>query len=75
MARGVWFWISLVPQVPGLTWPWLDSERRRAFRDAFTLCVLAVVVARQGRPGAPDAGGLVPSGRSPEPARAPATPF
>lgn len=53
-ARVAWFWISLVPQVPGLTWPWLESEKRRAFRDAFTLCVLAVTVARQSAGGAAD---------------------
>ncbi|MFE5257072.1 glycosyltransferase 87 family protein [Streptomyces coelicoflavus] len=74
-ARGVWFWIALVPQVPGLTWPWLEGERRRAFRDAFTLCVLAVTVARQSWAGPAAAGGRVPPGRAPEPERAPAAPF
>ncbi|WP_193514485.1 glycosyltransferase family 87 protein [Streptomyces griseoloalbus] len=46
VARRPWFWLALVPQLPGVTWPWLESERRRSFRDAFTLCVLAVTVAR-----------------------------
>ncbi|MET7292226.1 glycosyltransferase family 87 protein [Streptomyces griseoloalbus] len=48
VARRPWFWLALVPQLPGVTWPWLESARRRAFRDAFTLCVLAVTVARHG---------------------------
>jgi arabinofuranan 3-O-arabinosyltransferase len=75
VARGVWFWIALVPQAPGLTWPWLEGERRRAFRDAFTLCVLAVAVARQARTGPTGAADRVPQGRAPEPERAPAAPF
>ncbi|MFF7856055.1 glycosyltransferase 87 family protein [Streptomyces sp. NPDC007904] len=48
VARRPWFWLALVPQLPGVTWPWLESGRRRAFRDAFTLGVLAVTVARHG---------------------------
>ncbi|MFV0134186.1 glycosyltransferase 87 family protein [Streptomyces sp. HMX87] len=57
VARRPWFWLALVPQLPGLTWPWLEAPRRRAFKDAVTLCVLAVTVARQGwGPRAPDAG-------------------
>ncbi|CAL9551686.1 hypothetical protein SUDANB176_04457 [Streptomyces sp. enrichment culture] len=46
VARRPWFWLALVPQLPGVTWPWLESGRRRAFRDAFTLCALAVTVGR-----------------------------
>ncbi|GGQ06334.1 glycosyltransferase 87 family protein [Streptomyces mutabilis] len=68
-TREVWFWISLVPQVPGLTWPWLESEKRRAFKDAFTLCVLAVTVARQARGGAEASGSDDPRA---EPGAAPA---
>ncbi|MFI6205596.1 glycosyltransferase family 87 protein [Streptomyces sp. NPDC051041] len=45
-ARRPWFWLALVPQLPGLTWPYLESGRRRAFKDAVTLCVLAGTVAR-----------------------------
>ncbi|MFE2276152.1 glycosyltransferase family 87 protein [Streptomyces sp. NPDC059454] len=45
VARRPWFWLALVPQLPGVTWPWLEAGRRRAFRDACTLCVLAVTVA------------------------------
>ncbi|KES08141.1 membrane protein [Streptomyces toyocaensis] len=45
VARRPWFWLSLVPQLPGVTWPWLESGKRRAFRDAFTLCALAVTVS------------------------------
>lgn len=75
VARGAWFWVALVPQVPGLTWPWLESERRRAFKDAFTLCVLAVTVARRARAGAAAAGDHARARPEPEPAPAPATPF
>ncbi|MGW0730996.1 glycosyltransferase 87 family protein [Streptomyces sp. NPDC002851] len=41
-ARSPWFWLVLVPQVPGFTWPWLESDTRRAFKDAVTLCGLAL---------------------------------
>ncbi|MGW7072817.1 glycosyltransferase family 87 protein [Streptomyces sp. NPDC054855] len=46
VARDKWFWLALVPQVPGFTWPWLEPGTRRAFRDCVTLCVLAFTVAR-----------------------------
>ncbi|MER6805019.1 MULTISPECIES: glycosyltransferase 87 family protein [Streptomyces] len=44
VARRPWFWLALVPQLPGVTWPWLESGRRRAFKDAVTLCGLAATV-------------------------------
>lgn len=60
VARGPWFWLALVPQIPGLTWPYLEPGRRRAFKDAFTLCLLAVTVACHGvRRGAPLRGAAV----------------
>ncbi|MET9774177.1 glycosyltransferase 87 family protein [Streptomyces sp. NPDC006367] len=75
VARGPWFWIALVPQAPGLTWPWLETVRQRAFKDAFTLCVLAVAVARRSRdvclPGGERRGGE----EAPGAARTPAAPF
>ncbi|MFK4067471.1 glycosyltransferase family 87 protein [Streptomyces sp. NPDC029674] len=40
-ARSPWFWVALVPQVPGFSWPWLEPGTRRAFKDAVTLCLLA----------------------------------
>ncbi|MGH4032628.1 glycosyltransferase family 87 protein [Actinomycetota bacterium Odt1-20B] len=46
VARDPWFWLALLPQVPGFGWPWLEAGTRRAFKDCFTLCVLAVTVAR-----------------------------
>lgn len=46
VARDKWFWLALVPQIPGFTWPWLEPGTRRAFRDCVTLCVLAFTVAR-----------------------------
>ncbi|MFE8011397.1 glycosyltransferase 87 family protein [Streptomyces antibioticus] len=45
VVRRPWFWLALVPQVPGVSWPYLEPVRRRAFKDAFTLCVLAAAVA------------------------------
>ncbi|MEU1016694.1 glycosyltransferase family 87 protein [Streptomyces sp. NPDC005898] len=45
-ARSPWFWVALVPQVPGFAWPWLEPMTRRAFKDAATLCLLAVTVGR-----------------------------
>ncbi|MFF1694386.1 glycosyltransferase family 87 protein [Streptomyces sp. NPDC058257] len=61
VARGKWFWLALVPQIPGFTWPWLEPGTRRAFRDCVTLCVLAFTVARSClRPGAVTLGGAEP---------------
>ncbi|MGV2914981.1 glycosyltransferase family 87 protein [Streptomyces alfalfae] len=40
-GRTPWFWLALVPQVPGFAWPWLEPGTRRAFKDAVTLCLLA----------------------------------
>ncbi|MWA13001.1 glycosyltransferase family 87 protein [Streptomyces sp. BA2] len=45
-AREKWFWLALVPQIPGFTWPWLEPGTRRAFKDSVTLCVLAFTVGR-----------------------------
>ncbi|MEV7195483.1 glycosyltransferase family 87 protein [Streptomyces sp. NPDC093510] len=57
-ARSPWFWVALVPQVPGFGWPGLEPATRRAFKDAVTLCLLAGTVgwacvrgARAGEPG------------------------
>ncbi|MFD7918987.1 glycosyltransferase family 87 protein [Streptomyces sp. NPDC059740] len=46
--RTVWFWVALLPQIPGLTWPYLENGKRRAFKDASTIAVLAVVAATTG---------------------------
>ncbi|MET7357498.1 glycosyltransferase family 87 protein [Streptomyces sp. NPDC005562] len=68
-ARSPWFWVALVPQVPGFTWPWLEPATRRAFKDAATLCVLAgtagwACVAGAGAGERGERGGLtVPGGR------------
>ncbi|MDH6217533.1 arabinofuranan 3-O-arabinosyltransferase [Streptomyces pseudovenezuelae] len=48
VARSPWFWLALVPQLPGLTWPYMETVQRRAFKDAFTLCALALTVAVHG---------------------------
>lgn len=52
VARTPWFWLALVPQLPGLTWPYLEPVRRRAFKDAVTLCALAFTIAGHGWAGA-----------------------
>lgn len=44
--RTVWFWIALVPQVSGIAWPYLEDIRRRAFKDAAMLWLLAAVLGR-----------------------------
>ncbi|MGV9227947.1 glycosyltransferase 87 family protein [Streptomyces nigra] len=61
VTRSVWFWMALVPQLPGVTWPYLEEGERRAFRDAVTLCALAVTVGLHAlrRPG-PEAAPSVP---------------
>jgi arabinofuranan 3-O-arabinosyltransferase len=51
VARGPWFWLSLVPQVPGVSWPYPEAARRRDCKDAVTLCVLTYTVVRRGRAG------------------------
>ncbi|MEV7612233.1 glycosyltransferase family 87 protein [Streptomyces sp. NPDC089799] len=45
-ARSPWFWAALVPQVTGMPWNWYFDRERRAFKDCFTLCVLAVALMR-----------------------------
>ena len=50
VARSPFFWLALTPQLPGLTWPYLEPVQRRAFRDAVTLCVLAFTVAHRSVP-------------------------
>ncbi|WP_373559142.1 glycosyltransferase 87 family protein, partial [Streptomyces sp. SA15] len=49
VARGPWFWLALTPQVHGLSRLCLEPVRRRAFKGAFTLCVLTYTVLRHGR--------------------------
>ncbi|MCW5251517.1 MULTISPECIES: glycosyltransferase 87 family protein [unclassified Streptomyces] len=79
VARGPWFWAALVPQLPGVTWPWLEGVRRRAFKDAFTLCVLAVTVARRARNAPVTARATMDghdrAGEARDPVRASAAPF
>ncbi|MEV7004585.1 glycosyltransferase 87 family protein [Streptomyces sp. NPDC093982] len=78
VARGVWFWVSLVPQLPGVTWPYLEAVQRRAFRDAVTLCGVAVTVAvrgvRSGGDVSPPPPLPVPSSRGSAPSAPPGAP-
>ncbi|MFF6993782.1 glycosyltransferase family 87 protein [Streptomyces sp. NPDC008313] len=63
-ARRPGFWIALVPQVPGFTWPYVEATTRRAFRDSFTLCALVVTLVTAAVATGPGRGGtLVPGGR------------
>lgn len=69
VARSPWFWLALLPQLPGLVWPGLEPETRRAFKDAATLCGLAAtagVSAVRGPGAAREEGGRV-VGSSPPP--------
>lgn len=52
-AGGGWFWAVLLPQVPGLAWPWLDVETRRAFLDCAALCGLVLAVGLRAARRAP----------------------
>ncbi|MGI5377532.1 glycosyltransferase 87 family protein [Streptomyces sp. CA-251387] len=75
VARGVWFWLAFVPQLPGVSWPYLEAGQRRAFRDAVTLCGLAVTLAvhcfRSGRVFSPPPPLPVPSSRGSAPSAPP----
>ncbi|MFF7332807.1 glycosyltransferase 87 family protein [Streptomyces sp. NPDC008150] len=51
VARRPWFWLALVPQLPGVSWPYLEPQTRRAARDCATLSVLALTVARHNGAG------------------------
>ncbi|WP_369157689.1 glycosyltransferase family 87 protein [Streptomyces sp. R02] len=67
VTRRPGFWLALVPQLPGVTWPWLESGKRRAFRDAVSLCLLAGTLAYQalrGPRGARGAGDGEGAGRA-----------
>ncbi|QDQ13193.1 glycosyltransferase 87 family protein [Streptomyces spectabilis] len=67
VVRGAGFWVALVPQVPGFTWVGLEPGVRRAYKDVFTLCVLAITVFRRcaaGRGGVPSASGAAPRQRA-----------
>ncbi|WP_063803563.1 glycosyltransferase 87 family protein [Streptomyces silvensis] len=44
VVRVPWFWVALVPQVPGFVWAGVEALPQRAFKDAFTLCLVAGVV-------------------------------
>ncbi|MCX4691544.1 glycosyltransferase family 87 protein [Streptomyces sp. NBC_01408] len=47
MPRSPWFWAALGPQVAGIPWPSELEAKRRAFKDCFTLCGLAILLARR----------------------------
>ncbi|MET9886927.1 glycosyltransferase family 87 protein [Streptomyces sp. NPDC006430] len=47
MPRSPWFWAGLFPQLAGVPWPSEFEHKRRAFKDCFTLCVLAGVLMRR----------------------------
>lgn len=45
VARSPWFWIVLLPQNAALSWPYLATPQRRAFKDAVMLTGLAALLA------------------------------
>ncbi|MEF2527866.1 MULTISPECIES: glycosyltransferase family 87 protein [Streptomyces] len=45
--RSPWFWAAVFPQAAGVPWPSQLEAKRRAFKDCFTLCVLAVTLMRR----------------------------
>ncbi|WP_229698195.1 glycosyltransferase family 87 protein [Wenjunlia tyrosinilytica] len=57
-ARSPWFWFALIPQVHAFVWPYLATQERRAFKDAWMFCALAAVVAHRcvaaGRAAVPE---------------------
>ncbi|MEY9993571.1 arabinofuranan 3-O-arabinosyltransferase [Streptomyces sp. V4I8] len=78
VGRGAWFWLVLVPQLPGVSWPYLEVVQRRAFRDAVTLCGVAVTLAvhcgRGGGVSSPPPPLPVPSSRGSAPSAPPGAP-
>ncbi|MGK5638876.1 glycosyltransferase 87 family protein [Streptomyces sp. URMC 126] len=44
-ARSVWFWMALLPQLAGVSWPELGSARRHAFKDVVMFTGMAAVLA------------------------------
>ncbi|WP_411101342.1 glycosyltransferase family 87 protein [Streptomyces sp. cmx-4-9] len=47
MPRSPWFWVAVGPQLAGIPWPSALEAKRRAFKDCFTLCGLAMLLARR----------------------------
>lgn len=45
VARSPWLWIVLLPQNTAVTWPYLETPERRAFKDAVILTGLALTLA------------------------------
>lgn len=44
-ARSPWLWIVLLPQNTAISWPYLETDERRAFKDAVILTGLAALLA------------------------------
>ncbi|MFJ3925696.1 glycosyltransferase family 87 protein [Streptomyces sp. NPDC090022] len=47
VPRSPWFWVAMGPQIAGVPWPRALEGERRAFKDCFTLCVLALTLLRR----------------------------
>ncbi|GAA0304564.1 glycosyltransferase family 87 protein [Streptomyces polychromogenes] len=47
MPRSPWFWLALTPQLALVPWPSELAHKRRAFKDAATLCGLAYLLGRR----------------------------
>ncbi|MCF3181457.1 DUF2029 domain-containing protein [Streptomyces polychromogenes] len=50
MPRSPWFWLALTPQLALVPWPPELAHKRRAFKDAATLCGLAYLLGRRALP-------------------------
>ncbi len=75
VARSPWFWIVLLPQNAAVSWPFLATHQRRAFKDALMLTGLAALLAWhswvRGAPRtAPARGPAPPAAGGDAPARA-----
>ncbi|MEV4926979.1 glycosyltransferase family 87 protein [Streptomyces roseoverticillatus] len=44
-ARSVWLWLPLLPEAAGVTWPYLDTARRHAFRDVVLITGVTAALA------------------------------
>ncbi|MFF7731210.1 glycosyltransferase family 87 protein [Streptomyces sp. NPDC008001] len=44
-ARSVWLWLPLLPEAAGVTWPYLETARRHAFRDVVLITGVTAALA------------------------------
>ncbi|MFF7026190.1 glycosyltransferase family 87 protein [Streptomyces klenkii] len=44
-ARSVWLWLPLLPEAAGVSWPYLETARRHAFRDVVLITGVTAALA------------------------------